>query len=471
VGVFAQTDKEAFGIRPDTEMVLRTSVSVASLDKTLAGIRLRIGIGALAVLLVASLVTLLISRNISKPLEQMTKSAERFSRGDFGKRMLPQAKKTASLEVITLAASMDRMAEELDEKIAAIVSHRNQLETVFSSMVEAVLAIDAGERVISLNDAAADIFSVDKNDSCGRLVQEIVRDVKLQQQISHTLTTRESIEDETLFHTSNGERFLQINVVPLNNGGGEQLGVLLVLNDVTRLRRLEKVRRDFVANVSHELRTPITSIRGYVETLLDGALDNRQDAEKFLKIVSRQSVRLTSIIDDLLILSRVEENLRQGEIDLEKNRILPVIEAAVQTCEGKAEKGRVTVRYSCDENCAVPMNAPLLEQAIVNLLVNAITYSMPDSDVFVEVTGGTCDDDLAEFVRIAVRDKGCGIGAKHIPRVFERFYRSDRARSRQHGGTGLGLAIVKHISQAHNGSVELKSAEGEGSEFTLILPS
>ncbi len=467
---FTQMGKEVAGKQLDTKMVLRTSVSVASLDKTLAGIKLRIGIGALGVMLVASLVTLLISRNISRPLEQMTQSAERFSHGDFGERMLPQVKKTASLEVITLAASMDRMAEELDEKIAAIVSHRNQLETVFSSMVEAVLAIDAEERVISLNDAAADIFSVDKNESCGKLVQAIVRDVKLQQQISHTLTTLESIEDETLFHTSGGERFLQINVVPLNNGGGEQLGVLLVLNDVTRLRRLEKVRRDFVANVSHELRTPITSIRGYVETLLDGALDDRQDSEKFLKIVLRQSVRLTSIIDDLLILSRVEENLRQGEIDLEKDRILPVIEAAVQTCEGEAEKGNISVRYSCDKDCTIPMNAPLLEQAIVNLLVNAITCSTSGSEVFIEVTGGTDDDDPDGFVRITVRDKGCGIGTKHIPRVFERFYRSDRARNSQHGGTGLGLAIVKHISQAHNGSVELKSVEGEGSEFTLVLP-
>ena len=163
-------------------------------------------------------------------------------------------------------------------------------------------------------------------------------------------------------------------------------------------------------------------------------------------------------------------NVRSHAFDLEKDRILPVIEAAVQTCEGEAEKGNISVRYSCDKDCTIPMNAPLLEQAIVNLLVNAITCSTSGSEVFIEVTGGTDDDDPDGFVRITVRDKGCGIGTKHIPRVFERFYRSDRARNSQHGGTGLGLAIVKHISQAHNGSVELKSVEGEGSEFTLVLP-
>ncbi len=457
-------DNNAF---PAVSAVLRTSVSVASLDKTLAGIKIRIGIGAVAVMLLAGGITLLISRNISKPLEQMTKSAVQFSRGDFSERMLPLAKKTASLEVITLAGSMDRMAEQLDEKIQAIVTHRNQLETVFSSMIEAVIAIDTDEKIISINEAAAQLFGVDRQVATGRIVQQIVRNVKLQQQIGHTLSSRESIEDEIVLHDVNGDRFLQTHVVTLSNGVGENVGVLVVMNDVTRLRRLENVRRDFVANVSHELRTPITSIRGYVETLLDGALDIREDAERFLHIVLRQSERLTTIIDDLLVLSRIEEDAKQDQIKLEKGQLRPVIEAGLQTCQLKADEAGVKIAIECPDDIVVKMNAALLEQALVNLLINAITYSK--KGYWVTVQGVVVDNELAKEVRIIVRDTGCGIARKHLPRLFERFYRSDKARSRKQGGTGLGLAIVKHIAQAHNGRIEVTSVEGEGTEFTLII--
>lgn len=457
-------DNSAF---PAINAVLRTSVSVATLDKTLAGIKIRIGMVAVAVMLLAGGITLLISRNISKPLEQMTKSAMQFARGDFSERMLPPAKKTASLEVVTLAGSMDRMAELLDEKIQAIVTHRNQLETVFSSMVEAVIAIDTEEKVISINDAAAQLFGVDRQIATGRIVQQVVRNVKLQQQIGHTLSSRESIEDEIILHDETGDRFLQTNVVPLSNGIGENVGVLVVMNDVTRLRRLENVRKDFVANVSHELRTPITSIRGYVETLLDGALDIREDAERFLHIVLRQSERLSTIIDDLLVLSRIEEDTKQDQIKLEKGQLRTVIEAALQTCQLKADAAGIKMAIECPDDIVVRMNATLLEQALVNLLINAITYSKRGD--WVTIQCAVVDNDLAKEVRIVVRDTGCGIARKHLPRLFERFYRSDKARSRKLGGTGLGLAIVKHIAQAHNGRIEVSSVEGEGSEFTLIL--
>lgn len=449
------------------QTVLRTSVSVASLDKTLTTIKGRIMVGAVVVMFLAGIITMLISRNISKPLEQMTRSAEQFSMGDFSERMLPRAKKTASLEVITLATSMDRMAELLDEKIQAIVTHRNQLETVFSSMVEAVIAIDMQERIISLNDAAAQLFDVDRKAAPGRLVQEVVRNIGLQQQISHTLTSQHGIEDEIVLHDDTGDRFLQTNVSTLCNGQGENVGVLVVMNDVTRLRRLESVRSDFVANVSHELRTPITSIQGYVETLLDGALDFREDAEQFLGIVLRQSKRLTSIIDDLLVLSRIEEQAKQEEIQLERQALRPVLEAMLQSCQLKADNAGVTIAIDCPDDVVVEMNATLLEQALVNLLINSITYSKKGGEV--KVAAIASEGEKGDIVKIVVRDNGCGIAPEHLPRLFERFYRSDMARSRTLGGTGLGLAIVKHIAQAHNGQIEVSSVEGKGSEFTLTV--
>ncbi len=449
------------------EAVLRTSVSVTALDSTLRRIKTRIIFASLAVLLLAGAVTLLISRNISRPLEQMTKSAERFAGGDFSLRMLPVVKKTASLEVATLAAAMDRMAELLDEKIEAIVTQRNQLETVFSSMVEAVIAIDTEERVISINAAAAELFGVERKSAPGKIVQQIVRNVQLQQHISRTLAARESVVDEIVLQGENGDRFLQTNVVILGNGAGENVGVLVVMNDVTKIRRLENVRRDFVANVSHELRTPITSIRGYVETLLDGALDIREDAVRFLEIVLHQSERLGTIIDDLLALSKIEEEAKRGAIPLATGPLRPVLEAAVQTCQFQAEQAGIAVVIDCPEEILAEMNATLLEQAVLNLLVNAITYSRQGGEVRVEVAVGQAEQ--AGKVRIVVRDNGIGIAKEHLPRLFERFYRSDKARSRAHGGSGLGLAIVKHIAEAHEGVVEAKSMEGKGSEFTMVI--
>jgi two-component system phosphate regulon sensor histidine kinase PhoR len=451
------------------QVVLRTSVSVASLDRTLRDIRVKIGFAALGVVLVAGLVTLLICRNISRPLEQMTLSAKQFSSGNFKKRMLPVAGKGASREIMTLAASMDRMAALLDEKIQAIVTHRNQLETVFSSMVEAVIATDLDEKVISINSAAADLFEVDKDTAPGKLVQQVVRNVKLQQEISRTITTKVSKESEIVFHYGGGERFLHTHVVILANGVGEHVGALVVMNDVTRLRQLENIRRDFVANVSHELKTPITSIQGYVETLLDGAVDDREDTLRFLQIVLRQSERLTAIIDDLLALSRIEEDSRKGEISLGRGPLIMVLKEAVQTCQLNAEQAGIAIRIDCPDDIVVKMNATLLEQAIVNLLINSIRYSKSGTEVVIRVDEP--EDNRGKKVRISVIDQGCGIAREHLPRLFERFYRSDKARSRSMGGTGLGLAIVKHIAQAHAGTVTVESVEGEWTTFSITLPA
>jgi len=359
------------------------------------------------------------------------------------------------------------MAELLDEKIQTIVTQKNQLETVFSSMVEAVVAIDNEERIISINSAAADLFGIEKETAPGIIVQQVVRNVHLQQQINHTLTTKIPVEDEIAFYDNLSERFLQTNIVTLVNGIGEYIGVLVVMNDVTRLRRLENVRSDFVANVSHELRTPITAIQGYVETLLDDALDDREQAERFLQIVLRHSLRLSNIIDDLLILSRIEEESKQGQIVLEKGLLKPVLESAVQACQLKADGADIRLSIDCPDDIVIEMNATLLEQALVNLLINGITYSKQGGEVAVLARLGSTPED--DNVRVVVRDHGCGIARKHLPRLFERFYRSDKARSRSLGGTGLGLAIVKHIVQAHKGSIDVTSVEGQGSEFTITM--
>lgn len=446
--------------------VLRVAVPMQAINATLQSIRLKIGLGVIVIIVIAAAITLLISRNISRPLEIMRRGAERLSKGDFSQRMSTLLGRSASFEVATLAVSIDKMAEQLQERFQTIDSQRNELETVFSCMVESVLTVDSQERILNMNIAAASLFRVDKEKAKGRLIQEIVRNVSLQKQLARILETRESQEGEIVLVDSRGERYLQTSLVSLNEKNSESGNVLIVMNDVTNLRHLEGVRRDFVANVSHELRTPITSIHGYVETLLDEGLADRENSIKFLEIVLRQAERLNAIIEDLLALSRIEKEEERGEIRLTDAFLQPVLEAAVQTCQIKAEKLDISVLLECPDEIWVHMNETLLEQAVVNLLVNAITYSEKGGRVTVqaEIAG-----DDAGKVLVRVKDSGIGIGKEHLPRVFERFYRSDKARSRKLGGTGLGLAIVKHIVQAHGGDVTVQSREGHGATFVLRL--
>ncbi|MFC1832582.1 ATP-binding protein [Thermodesulfobacteriota bacterium] len=448
--------------------VLRMSMPVTAIDGALADIRLKIGVGALLAIVGAFFLTFLVSRNISRPLEEMTKGAEQYARGDFSRQMLLSTKTTASKEIASLAAAMDQMAGQLDETINTIVSQRNQLEAVFSSMVEALIAVDCEERIISINEATAQLFEVERQAAKGRLIQEVIRNSDLQEQIDRILTTGIPFEDELILKKgSSGNIYLHTNVVSLRGGDSQTIGALLVLNDVTRLRKLENMRSEFVANVSHELRTPITSIRGYVETLLDGALEDREDAEKFLEIVLHQSEQLEEIIDDLLALSRIEREAKEGQIEFEKLPLQMVLEEAVETCRLKAEESGVRLRIDCPADLLLNLNQTLMEQAIVNLLQNGITYSEEGQEVV--VTAGEIDTADGRKVQIAVKDSGIGIKEEHLSRLFERFYRSDKARSRKAGGTGLGLAIVKHIVQAHGGHLEVESTVDMGSEFIIII--
>ncbi|MCB2214893.1 MAG: PAS domain-containing protein [Desulfobulbaceae bacterium] len=448
--------------------VLRVAVPVLAINSALSDINRELVIGTGGALLVAFVITFFVVRNISRPLEEMTRSAESYANGDFSQRMLINQKKTASREVAMLAAAMDRMAGQLDEKINTIINQRNQLETVFSSMVEAVIAIDREERIVSINGAAARMFGVRQQVAPGRLVQEVIRNVDLYDQLARILKTGEAFEDEIVLTRRGDNVYLHTNVVMLYGGDGRTVGALMVLNDVTRLRKLERLRSDFVANVSHELKTPITSIRGYVETLLDGALDDREHARRFLEIVLRQSEQLGTIIDDLLTLSRIEKDTKEAGVSFVAEKLSPVLHRALETCRQQAAGKQVTLTLGCPEQLVVRMNRTLIEQAVVNLLTNGITYSDPGDSVQVSVA--EVDDPSRRLVKISVVDQGIGISKEHLPRLFERFYRSDRARNRKAGGTGLGLAIVKHIVQAHGGSVEVDSAIGAGSTFTITLP-
>jgi two-component system phosphate regulon sensor histidine kinase PhoR len=441
--------------------VVRVSLSMEFIDKKLLSIKGRLALGGGALALLVAIVSWWVSRRISRPLEEMKLGAARFAKGDLDQPVTV----AGALEVSALAESLNQMASQLDERIGTITAQRNEREAILYSMVEGVLAVDAGERVLSMNQAAAELFGMEPQASLGKSVLEVVRNPDLQRFVKKTLSCKGVLESDILMKGADQERYLQTRGTQLRGAGGEAVGAVLVMNDVTRMRQLESVRRDFAANVSHELKTPITSIKGFVETLEAGAIDQPEDARRFLAIVSKQVDRLHAIIEDLLCLSKVEQGAGRGEVPFREVALRDVLEAAIQACSAKAGEKNVQVVLSCAGNLMARVSPPLLEQAVVNLVDNAIKYGGPESRVDVEATA-----DLFEIL-IRVRDAGRGIEPVHWPRLFERFYRIDEARSRELGGTGLGLAIVKHIAQAHGGSVEVTSEIGKGSVFTLHLPA
>lgn len=330
-------------------------------------------------------------------------------------------------------------------------------------MVEGIIALDNEQKIISINKAAAQIFGAIASEVQNRSIQEVFRNTDLQNFVSSALSSDETVEKDITLYGDN-ERILNAHSATLHDAKGKSVGALIVLNEVTTLRRLETIRRDFVANVSHEIKTPITAIKGFVETLRDTAMENREDAMRFLTIIEKHVDRLNAIIEDLLSLSRIEQGVEKEDISLVESRIRDIIAASVQLFEGKASSKNIEIVISCDENLKAKVNPPILEQAVSNLLDNAIKYSDNESTINVEVR-----QTEAETI-ISVHDRGCGIEEEHLSRLFERFYRADKARSRKLGGTGLGLAIVKHIAQAHQGYVEVQSTPNKGSSFSLHLP-
>jgi two-component system phosphate regulon sensor histidine kinase PhoR len=325
-----------------------------------------------------------------------------------------------------------------------------------------VLAIDARQRIVGINRAAADLLGVDLDDVVRRPLQEVVRNPDLRRFALTAIDCREPVEDDVVLR-GDRDRTLRLRGTALRDVSGEG-GAVIVLNDVTDVQRLESVRRDFVANVSHELKTPVASIKGFVETLLDGAADDPAANRRFLEIVARQADRLAAIIDDLLSLSRIEQSEGKGNLPLEPTRLADVIAAVIADCGPRAADRSIRLETRCAEGLVADVNPPLLEQALINLVDNAIKYSDPGAGVWIAVEQA----DAGLVVRVS--DEGCGIEAEHLPRLFERFYRVDKARSRKLGGTGLGLSIVKHIVQAHGGTVAVESEPGVGSTFTIRLP-
>ena len=396
------------------------------------------------------------------PVSDLQNGLTRIGGGELAYRLaIPPVPHLAEL-----ARSINQTADLLQKDIQALNEERNLRTLILANMTRGVIAIDNRHAVLDMNDSAKRLLNLSHPTPEGTLIGEVVRYPELLSLIEESERRGEPVEKEMMAEGASDVR-LDMRASALKDVAGHRIGTLLVLADVTLLRRLETVRQDFVANVSHELRTPVTSVKGFAETLLDGAVKDPEKAERFLKIIVRQAGQLESTIRDLLELSRLEDHSSQT-LECQRTPVMELLKNAAELCQGRADKRGVTLSLSCEEGLTAMVHAGLMEQALVNLIDNAITYGAGGAQkAKVDIEAAS----EGSAVRISVRDYGSGIERKHLDRLFERFYRVDKGRSRELGGTGLGLAIVKHIALIHNGVVGVESEVGKGSVFTIRLPA
>ncbi|MBN1242760.1 MAG: PAS domain-containing protein [Spirochaetales bacterium] len=400
-----------------------------------------------------------VGKALVAPVAQLAAAAGDWAAG----RLTRRAGRAGIPELDALAGALDQMAAELDARMRESESRGRELLSILDGMGEAVLAVDAALKVRRLNPAARKLLLPGSGtDSAGRSLLETLGSTDLAELAASCVGSARPLEGELQLYRGERRHFL-VYAAPLGAPDGPVEGAVLVLNDITRLRALEQVRTDFVANVSHELRTPIQLVKGFTEALCDGAVDEPTEARRFLGIVSRHAARLEAIIDDLLSLARLEQS-SGSSLGIERTRVLSPVADAIAALDSRSPGSGARVSLVCPEDLEADMNPGLLEQAALNLVDNALKYAPQGTLVELSVR------DEGGLLAIEVADRGPGIPPGDAERIFERFYRLDKGRSRESGGTGLGLAIVRHIALAHGGTVSVRPRAGGGSVFRLEFP-
>lgn len=389
-----------------------------------------------------------------RAMDEMVKS---FARGN----MHPRFVINKDDELGHLNESLHQMACILENRMAKTMHEKDQMETILASMVEGVLAFDITGRLLMMNKTAEEMIGVNFREVENRFFLEVIRNYQLSDLLQKCLSDglRQVIEVKI---TSADPEYYRIYITPIVSKDVSK-GVIVVLRNVTEVRLLEQVRSDFVANVSHELRTPLTSIKGYVETLLDGEIENIDNAQRFLTVINKETDRLNRLINDLLYLSMIET----GRVEIAKKWIdaQELIDRVSELLQPVAAQKNITIESEISAEARVLYGSPdMLEQVMINVVENAVKYSYEGGTVRILIE--TCEQGRC----IKVIDRGIGIPSENLARIFERFYRVDKGRSRKAGGTGLGLSIVKHIVERHRGHVQVESEEDKGTTFTIILP-
>jgi two-component system phosphate regulon sensor histidine kinase PhoR len=402
------------------------------------------------------LVTLLLAFAIARPVDRRIAAMR-----EFAERSLEVKSGLAGRGVIDELAALDRSLLRMAEQARVLVElaklESTRREAILTSMAEGVLAVDDQLRVTFCNVALTRLAGT-RMPSGGTPLMELIRDASLQETLSEVVRTGQPAKRHLQIPANS--RSFEVQAAPLVSG--DKPGAIAILHDITDLERLENVRKDFVANVSHEFRTPLAAIAGYAETLLDGALEDQQNNRRFLEIIRSNANRLNNIASDLLTLSELQSGA--GPNNEEQVPVADAIESALSTIAAEAALREVSLERGPMENLLVNGSRYRLEQAMVNLLANAVKFNRPGGQVRVETRRKNGE------IHVLVSDTGAGIPSSDLPRIFERFYRVDKARSRQVGGTGLGLSIVRHIVERMNGHISATSQLGKGSVFTITLP-
>lgn len=437
---------------------VRVSISMDKLKDVLRDLYLSIATVFFLVFILSIALAAPLAKSLSDPLRHMAWGAKEMAQGNLDYKI----KTTSYDEIAELSNSLNYMAFRLKRNLEEITEEKNKIHAILTGMADGVIATDKNLKLILINPAAEEFFVVKEKEIVGLSILEGLHNHQLEELFRETMGNGKEFEQE-LNLTIPAEKMLKIHLTPISRTGTEAMGAVAILRDVTELRNLEQIRTEFVANVSHELRTPLTSIKGFVETLLDGAMEEPEVAKRFLGIINVESDRLTRLITDLLNLSQIEGKEKEGKkkpLHLEQ-----IITKVVSMLFPQATEKDLALRAVIPETLPLIMaDEDMMDQLFINLIENAIKYTIK-GEVRIEARPER------DGVQVKVMDTGIGIPMSSLQRVFERFYRVDKARSREIGGTGLGLAIVKHILEAHGGSITVESKVGVGSIFTLFLPS
>jgi two-component system phosphate regulon sensor histidine kinase PhoR len=449
-----------YAIRQDTPtgrpVILRFALPLLTSEAALAYFRRSLWLWSLLILVIAGVATLFVSRAFSDRVERLKEFSRRVAEGDF--RPLPGDGSGDALEA--LGSSLNQTALRLDGTIRALTEERNLSSAILGSMVEGVAVVNGAERLVFANPGFAGILGIDVPPKSGSALVEIVRQSELIEAVREVLRGEPRVETEVVTGTLR-QHFFAATVASVS--AGKTSGAVIVLHDITDLRKLERVRRDFVANVSHEFKTPLTAIQGFAETLLAGALDDAQNRGRFLEIIVEHSRRLARLTDDLLKLSEMDAD--RLELEISDTSVTQFVATCLETAQRRAAEKKLEIIVRVPEDLPdIAADRRRLAEVLQNLLDNAIQYTLPGGLITLSAAH------TAQEVIFTVADTGIGIPKADQPRIFERFYRVDAARSREVGGTGLGLAIAKHLVEVHGGRLWVDSEIGQGSQFHFSVP-
>ncbi len=436
-------------------VVLRFALPLQTVDQELWEFRRRLWLASLVMLFVTGIASLLISRSFSGRVERLEKFSLRVAEGDF--RPIEADRTGDGLEA--LAVSLNETAARLDRTIRTLTEERNLSSAILGSMVEGVAVVNASERLLFANAGFAQILGLDVPPQSGSALVEVVRQTELLEAVRDVLKGELRVETEIVTGTLR-QHFFAVTVAAVR--AADTSGAVIVLHDITELRKLERVRRDFVANVSHEFKTPLTAIQGFAETLLAGAIDDPQNRLRFLEIILEHSRRLARLTDDLLKLSKMDAD--RLELEIRRLSVSQFVESCIETTQRTAAEKDLRISVNLQQPLPDIAADRRLAEVLQNLLDNAMQYTPAGGQIMV---GASAD---AAEVTFTVSDTGIGIPQADQSRIFERFYRVDVARSREVGGTGLGLSIAKHLVEAHGGRIWVESDVGQGSQFHFTVP-